>query len=423
MYLLNVMENYKEEKTMMKKSNFVRENDKFKGLVDGRRYIVVGSTNGQSVDLQDLLFGDVITVQKAALEKAFVFEGNDTPFPETKDGEYTISNGQLLRNGEKVEQGTLRPITILDYVRNGVYLTVEPKKGETGKELRFYDPEKDEFSVVTKGADSYAVIFNDREVIGFQAWGTRKEKIMPEEEGAVAETVNAVQEMVVFAHGADIIRQEILMNKGFLLHDPNPKAVAEEKATDSTQREETFAYHLFFALDRKVEAKVNTDGELVYTEVESDDCKTDKSLIMKVSIFYDKFRLAGPDTVFPEKAEPTVETQFFTVDGKVRRISPVYNEELDALVVTDQGIAFSNFGYNGPRQAKGQEVLDLVERYPIGLSLWVNRRGNVSVFTLCDEAYNLAAIRVAKTHDRGFITTIKEGWPGFGTDQVDSDAE
>ena len=399
------------------KERKVRENDKFKGIIDGKHYVVVHCpAQGQSVDLQNDC-GGVFTIPKAALEKAFIFEGNDTPFPETKKGEYLIKDGQLFRDGERIETGTLRPIEIVDCVKTGVYMTVEPKEKGEGKELRFYAPETDRFSVVAQGADTYTVIYNDRKVIGVVARSTRPEKLMPEKEGEEPEAVMAVSERILFIEGPEIAFATVPPSRGFLLsYDPSPVEETAEKAVDSTGREEAYARHLFFVLDRKAGAKTNVDGELLFVEEKPGevlDRTIDESLVMKVSIFYDGYNLVGPETVFPEYSDARIETQLFTVEGEVRRITPCFNGMLDALVVTDQGITFSNFAYCRPRQAKGQDVLDLVKKYPMCLSLNVNKAGTISVFTLCDSAYNMASVKVEKTRDRGFINTIAEN-PGFG---------
>lgn len=406
------------------KKRIIRENDRYKSLKDGRYYTVVGDTHRLYIDMEDQEYGNVITVPKAAIEKAFIFEGNSTSFPVTKEGKYVVSDGQLYRYGVRVETDSPQLISILDYVDAGVYMLAKPKEEGTGKELWFYNAEKDYFERISGTYDSYTVMYNDRKTIGLIIRSFSDEMLCPENNRGKPERATSVEEGMLFLNGTTFLHLDLMARHGFMLpSNIIPCAQHTEKAKDATGAEKAYAYHMFYALDRKIKQKHNMDGTLVYIP-ESELCAPNTTLIMKISVLYDGYMLTYPNKLFSEACKPRVEVTFFNVDGKVKRISPVFDEKINALVVTDREISFSNYGHV-PFYTIDKAAIDIAERYPNGLSLEVkeNKTMKTEILTLCDNTYNMAQVCVVTTYNLftntiTVTTTINEGKNGFANEAM-----
>lgn len=135
------------------------------------------------------------------------------------------------------------------------------------------------------------------------------------------------------------------------------------------------------------------------TEYYVHDAENDgkRTMVTKVDLAY-----------YDEVSDPLVTIYCIEFPGLIGQILPCNDEDHNFVFVTEKpaGIIHSNYGHFY-RRAVGEEVSSVVQDHPIPLSLSPMSPCD-TIFAFGNRNYELCRIRVVKTRDRGFVTTIEE---------------
>lgn len=125
--------------------------------------------------------------------------------------------------------------------------------------------------------------------------------------------------------------------------------------------------------------------------------RTKRTMVTKVDLAY-----------YDEVSDPLVTIYCIEFPGLIGQILPCNDEDHNFVFVTEKpaGIIHSNYGHFYHR-AVGEEVSSVVQDYPIPLSLSPMSPCD-TIFAFGNRNYELCRIRVVKTRDWGFVTTIEE---------------
>ena len=145
------------------------EGDVVRSLLDGMFYRVLNiseeSVTAKPVEEEDIdgkrVFietpADTIDVNRNVFDELF-FVVEKAPATVPGDGTFSISNGMFLKNGNRIETGTLVPVEIMALIPGAVLLTVRSRT-EGKLDLFHYDVETDEFHKLTNAKDRIEFVY------------------------------------------------------------------------------------------------------------------------------------------------------------------------------------------------------------------------------------------------------------------------
>ena len=327
---------------------------------------VFRQNDNESLAVPEKTFGYFFRLEKEAEEKV------------PAEGEYSIEDGKLLHGGDRLETGTLVPLEILTGTPGGIVLIVKSRT-EGKQDLFLYNLRHDDFTKLADGYDRFSLVDLDRDENMILADNSREVEIPSETDGEPAIRETAVTQTVFVFDGA----YELFVETGLPLGKPFSFPGLCDKGDV-----------VLFINDRGYR-EVNTVGGETVTVVDPD--RTGERTYVSRFIV---------DRENPYDYEG-IEHDKCSFAGVAKAFVPTHDEEGNFLVITEEGIVHTNFGH-GIRVAKGQEVLDAVREYPIPLGLGFGGRTE-TVFVLGNEQYEVARIRVVKTRDRGYVTTVEKG--------------
>lgn len=355
-------------KTEMRKGTIV------KSLIDGELYKIISVGNSETIlagvkcdeqnDTKEYKETSPFAVSVSTEVAEDVFYTVASSEPEVPDmTDWKIEGQRLWGNGKKIETGTLVPVEILAMVPGGVILTVQSRTD--GKlDLFRYDVDEDKFNAIGMAEDSYQIVYQGpaESIVGVLATGKNEESVA--------------------VPGGDPVKKE-KVGQTFRLY-----AGCNMIFCAGSEEETMFGSNLFLGEYRE-DAMMHV---LLFAHF---DPESGRTTVHTVNItFYDDDDVA--DVVCHEVA----------FNGSVKDFMECKESPGDFVFVTEDGIVHSNFGH-GKRCALGEEVLEAVRDYPIPIGLnFTNRKDTEFVFANAN--YGVCKIRVVKTIDRGFVTTIME---------------
>ena len=382
-------------KTEMRKGTIVRS------LIDGEFYKLISAgdealmfsrlnceeQDGKAVYTE---VGDLISV--AAKAAGDIFYVVEQPAPERPaDEEFKIAGGMFLQKDRQIETGTLVPIEIKALIPGAVILTV--KSLTEGKlDLFHYDVEEDKFRKLTKGKDDLQLVYRRGLVTGFVVTERTISFVRcDEEEGNTDPDVSylkpeeTVKQSVRYYYGGHRLFATDPEEGSSVVGDKLPEVILRDGNIDLQLFATSSAYTL-------VEDK---DGNYVEVRDPKNDGKRTKATMIY---------LAYED----ENQSPVVKEREVEFPGVIDKVLPCNDEDGNIVFVTTgpDGIVHSNWGHS-PRRAVGKEVSVVMEEYPIPLDLSFEG-DRICTFTFANANYKVCKIRVVKTFDRGFVTTIEE---------------
>lgn len=381
-------------KTEMRKGTIVRS------LIDGEFYKLISAgdeamfsrlnceeQDGKTVYTE---VEDIISVAaKAAGDIFYVVEQPVPECPATE--EFKITGGMFLQNDRQIETGTLVPVEIKALIPGAVILTV--KSLTEGKlDLFHYNVEEDKFRKLTKGKDDLQLVYRRGLVTGFVVTERTISFVRcDEEEGNTDPDVSywkpeeTVKQSVRYYYGGHRLFATDSEEGSSVVGDKLPEVILRDGNIDLQLFATSSAYTL-------VEDK---DGNYVEVRDPKNDGKRTKATMIY---------LAYED----ENQSPVVKKREVDFPGVIDKVLPCNDEDGNIVFVTTgpDGIVHSNWGHS-PRRAVGKEVSVVMEEYPIPLDLSFEG-DRICTFTFANANYKVCKIRVVKTFDRGFVTTIEE---------------
>ena len=293
-----------------------------------------------------------------------------------EEGEYIIESGVLIHNGERIETGTLVPLRILTGAPGGVVFAARSLT-EGKQDLFLYNLRRDDFCKLAEAHDSFELIGLDREENMIVATDSEEVEIPFDKNGEITVKKTAVTQTVYVFDG----KYKLFSEKGIPFGSSSRYTYCVDKGDI-----------VLYVNAEDFREETTADGKTVrVANHEKDGERT------RVS----RFIISKESDVFAE-----VVYDMCSFPGTVKDIIPVGDEGGNFLFITQEGIVHSNFGH-GIRVAKGPEVLETVKEYPIPLSLEFSGRTD-TVFVLGNEHYEVCRIRVVKTRDRGYVTTVEK---------------
>lgn len=364
-----------------------RKRDVFESKINGRTYLVENVAVDGSVRIIEQVEDEapeILEVTQEVLDNFFLFKGNDTPVPAPKDGEFVIEEGRFLHNGSPVQIGTLIPVEVVAGIPGNVLLTVK-SRSDGYLDLFQYNIERDRFETILVSHADYKIIFNDD-----SCWGVlvtdKKEFELPAKEGEEPEKRAGIRQRVTFfSGGIPVCNDGNIEKDGTLLGNLWHTHVEEDESKKRTV--------LLYAGEESVTELEDKNGKTFYSlSPEKDGART---IVREYTV--DVTSVEEED----EYGSCCVGIRKVSFDGILKKVQPVYDGNY--VFVTDDGIVYSNFGH-GKRIAKGRDVLKAVDEFPYLISTKIGDR--INVFTFGNEEYRTCEIKVEKTSDRGYVTTV-----------------
>ena len=324
---------------------------------------------------------DPVTIPKKVFE---VICSVVVPAPpvELSMNDVAVIDGRMEIFGEKVECGTLYINRAVAVMPGGVIIEVRSKDGE-GIDLKFYDVKADRFSRMTSDKDAAELVYQDGDITAFLVEKTSDVNIPVEskdgEDGVEMYTLEtAVDRSLRFYKKAAGIKMA-----------ENVYGTLKDIRRDGTDDV------LLFATDDGFKKAKDADG---YPVVIMDDSLAGKTTrAVKVTISHD------------EDGEPLVGNPAYrNFDGRI--LDTMYGADGNyVFIVSGDAVINMNTARGGSfRAAVGRDVVDMVNKYPVPVSIDVPS-DPVTVFVFAKEDMTgLCRITVEKTRDRGFVKKIEE---------------
>ena len=374
-----------------------REGDVVRSLLDGMFYRVLsvgeGSVSAAPVEEEEAdgkrVFirtrVDTIEVNHNVFDELFyVVEKAPAAVPD--EGMFTISNGLFLKDGNRIETGTLVPVEIMALIPGAVLLTVRSRT-EDKLDLFHYDVETDEFHKLTNAKDSIRFVYGCGPITGFVVTTREKVELPAEGDGDGTEEAESVMQSVRFYDGCSWLYS----TEGNLdSEEPLIGELVSSTTADDWKGRKTNVVQ--FATSDACKCTVTTDGKYVWVRDRENDGK--RTRVTKIELVYE------------DGSYPMVSGDQVSFSGSIEKVLSCRDEDHNSVFVTAEGIVHSNYGH-GKRLAIGRDVLEAVERYPVPVSLNFNGSRDTT-FIFGNENYGACRIRVVKTRDRGFVTTVEE---------------
>ena len=314
----------------------------------------------------------------------YLYEKAPAKMPE--DGEFLIRDGRLMRNGREVECGTLVPVEIKALIPGAVIMTVRSRQ-EGRLDLFHYSVEEDVFSKLAEAKYKLELVYRHKDVTGFIV--TEKETItVPAEEGETSETVETVKQSVRYYRGENrLFSSDAGWTSIPIIGSWSPCYV--HGGSDPAVH-----VQLFSTSDTVKVVKDDFGTEYYAYDPENSGKRT---TVTKIELVY-----------YDDESDPLVTINCLEFPGVIDRVLPCNDEEHNFVFVTKRpaGIVHSNFGHFY-RCAVGEDVDSVVQMYPVPLSIKFIGSSDTT-FTFGNKKYEVCRIRVIKTRDRGFVTTIEE---------------
>ena len=374
-----------------------REGDVVRSLLDGMFYRVLNiseeSVTAETVEEEEadgkrVFVGtpaDMIDVDRQVFDELFyVVEKAPAAVPD--EGMFTISNNMFLKGGKRVETGTLVPVEIMARIPGAVLLTVRSRT-EGKLDLFHYDVETDEFHKLTNAKDDIWLAYSSGPITGFATTKRETVEIPSEKDGDSTEQAEAVIQSVRFYNGCSwLYSTEGNLDSG----EPLIGELISSTTADDWNGRKTHVVQ--FATSDACKCTVTTDGRYVWVRDTENDGK--RTRVTKIELVYE------------DGSYPMVNSDQVSFSGSIEKVLFCRDEDHNSVFVTTEGIVHSNYGH-GKRLAIGKDVLEAVEQYPVPVSLSFNGSRDTT-FIFGNENYGACRIRVVKTCDRGFVTTVEE---------------
>lgn len=373
------------------------EGDVVRSLLDGMFYRILSikeesvlakpvaeeEVDGERVFVETQV--DLIEVDRRVFDELF-FVVEKAPAAVPDEGMFTISNNLLLKNGIRVETGTLVPVEIMALIPGAVLLTVRSRT-EGKLDLFHYDVEADEFHKLTLGKDRIQLVYRHGPVTGFIVTESAKVEI-PAEGDSTKEAEAVIQSIRFYSDSCWLFSTDGRDSTDFypLIGDRISFIIADD-------RQDVATHILQTATSDACRYVQTTDGRYLWVRDPENDGK--RTTVTKVELAYEE-----------ERPYPAVSCDRVSFSGTIDKILACRDEEHNSVFVTAEGIVHSNYGH-GKRLAIGQDVLEAVEKYPVPVSLNFNGSRDTT-FVFGNENYGACRIRVVKTCDRGYVTTVEE---------------
>lgn len=371
----------------MKNTSVANNGDIFKEVRTGLYYKVEGSSEEmiairhveKTEEGTDTGFAETGNDSRMVPEKTFGYYFRlEEEAPETvpEEGEYTIESGVLIHQEKRVETGTLVPLRILAGSPGGVVFAARSRT-ERKQDLFLYNLRRDDFYKLAEAHDSYEMIDLDREENMIVATDSEEVEIPFDKRGEITVKKTAVTQTVYVFDG----RYKLFSEKGVPFGSSSRYTYCIDKGDI-----------VLFINAEDYSEETTADGGIVRVpnhEKDGERTRVSRFIIIRESDVF-------ADVVYDTCSFP----------GTVTDVIPVRDEGGNFLFVTQEGIIHSNFGH-GIRVAKGPDILKTVKEYPIPLSLELSGRTD-TVFVLGNEQFEVCRIRVIKTRDRGYVTTVEK---------------
>ena len=382
----------------MKAGNRKNEGDVVKSFLDGELYRINGSDE-KAVELSHVQESEnddgkkyftptsekPVTVRSCVFDEFFyLYEKAPAKAPE--NGEFVIRDGVLLRNGKKVECGTLVPLEIKALIPGAVILTVRSRE-EGRMDLFHYNVEEDAFSKLANAKSDLELVYRHKDVTGFIVTEMETITICNEEDDS-PEKVETIKQSIRYYRGEKKIFSSDAGWSAF------PVVGSWVPCSVNTCSDPVTHVQLFQTSHALRLVKDECGTEYYVHDAENDGKRT---MVTKVDLAY-----------YDEVSDPLVTIYCIEFPGLIGQILPCNDEDHNFVFVTEKpaGIIHSNYGHFY-RRAVGEEVSSVVQDHPIPLSLSPMSPCD-TIFAFGNRNYELCRIRVVKTRDRGFVTTIEE---------------
>ena len=373
------------------------EGDVVRSLLDGMFYRVLNiseeSVTAKPVEEEDIdgkrVFietpADTIDVNRNVFDELF-FVVEKAPATVPGDGTFSISNGMFLKNGNRIETGTLVPVEIMALIPGAVLLTVRSRT-EGKLDLFHYDVETDEFHKLTNAKDRIEFVYGYGSVTGFVV--TTNEKVEIPADGDNMEEAELVVQSIRFYSDSSWL----FATDGSVGAEYYPLVGGRVSFNNADDWQGRTAHVVQFASSDACREVWTIEGRHLW--VRDPDNDGERSTVTKIELAYEEGH-----------PYPEISCDRVSFSGTIEKILACKDEDHNSVFVTAEGIVHSNYGH-GKRLAIGRDVLEAVEQYPVPISLNFNGSRDTT-FIFGNENYGACRIRVVKTRDRGFVTTVEE---------------
>lgn len=384
---------------MMKTELRINAGDVVRSLLDGMFYRVLsikeGSVDARVVEEEEAdgkrvfveTSADTIEVNRLVFDELFyVVEKAPAAVPD--DGMFTISGGMFLKDGKRIETGTLVPVEIMALIPGAVLLTVRSRT-EGKLDLFHYDVEKDEFHKLTNAKDRIQFVYGHGPVTGFIVTASEKVEIPAEGDDDSTEEAEAVIQSIRFYSGS----YWLFSTDGDVDAEYYPLIGERISSTVAEDWQGMTAHIVQFATGEACRYIRTAEGSSLWVRDPEKD--GERTTVTRIELAYEE-----------DRPYPAVSCDRVSFSGTIEKVLACKDEDHNSVFVTAEGIVHSNYGH-GKRLAIGRDVLEAVEQYPIPVSLSFNG-SRETTFIFGNENYGACRIRVIKTRDRGFVTTVEE---------------
>ena len=326
-----------------------------------------------------------VTVRSCVFDEFFyLYEKAPAKAPE--NGEFVIRDGVLLRNGKKVECGTLVPLEIKALIPGAVILTVRSRE-EGRMDLFHYNVDEDAFSKLANAKSDLELVYRHKDVTGFIVTEMETITICNDEDDS-PEDIETVKQSVRYYRGKNRLFSSDAGWTAFPI-------IGNQVPCNVHAGSDPVTHVQLFATSNAVRLVKDDFGNEYFTHDPENDGR--RTMVTKIELAY-----------YDEVSEPQVTIDCIEFPGLIGQVLTCNDEDHNFVFVTEKpaGIIHSNYGHFY-RRAVGEEVSSVVQDYPIPLSLSLMSPSD-TVFAFGNKNYELCRIRVVKTRDRGFVTTIEE---------------
>ena len=352
----------------------VRVGDRFLNLINGEKRVLKDIKKDGSFVFDD--------GSKANSLDVYEYRGSDEPIEVFDKKDVKLVKGKLFIKDEEIESGSLNIVEVLSLVKPGSVLlkalSDNKENAFTIIEYNYYD---DSFNTII---DNYT---SDLKLVGsdlgeiFLINHEVSEVITVEEPG---EETSVLKDKEIQTRYTSLFVYNHSGGKDFIdLEDPVDKLFVK-KETDS------HIVLIFKTSDCFISVE-DYDGEC-YDVVESLD-KGDETILEYI------FMKVDSDEEFL-----VYESNYTHHVSGLKDLRVTYKDDFSLILVFEDKFIYTNNGYHH-RIASGKEALDLINKYPHFIKIEPGITENT--FILANDAGDIAKLKVIKTNDRGFVTSIE----------------
>ena len=382
----------------MKAGNRKNEGDVVKSFLDGELYriskfdektvelILVDENEGDDGKKYFTPASEMPIMVRSCVFDEFFCLYEKAPAKTPEDGEFVIRDGMLFKNGDKIECGTLIPLEIKALIPGALILTVRSRE-EGRLDLFHYNVDEDAFSKLANAKSGLELVYRHNDVTGFIVTEVETITIHDEEDDS-SEVIETVKQSVRYYRGKNRLFSSDAGWTAFPI-------IGNRVPCNVQAGSDPVTHVQLFATSNAVKLIKDDCGTEYFTHDPENDGR--RTMVTKIELAYDD-----------EVSDPLVTIDCIEFPGLIGQVLTCNDEDHNFVFVTERpaGIIHSNYGHFY-RRAVGEEVSSVVRDYPIPLSLSFMSPSD-TVFAFGNKNYELCRIRVVKTRDRGFVTTIEE---------------